>query len=1166
MSSSGSSNNSMSALAVGAAVGALGLQAARRLSSSSLPNQSSSSSSSSSSPSSEKNVGILAIEVYTPSTYISQSELEEHSGVSKGKYTLGLGQEGLGICGDAEDVNSLALTVVHSLLEKYQIDPSEVGRLEVGTETLVDKSKSTKTILMDLFPGNTNMEGATVVNACYGGTAALLNAFLWAESDGWDGRYAIVVAADIAAYARGGARPTSGAGAVAVLVGRDAPLVFSPRERATHAANVWDFFKPDHTVEYPTVDGKLSQVCYYRALEDVYTRFCDKLDENQNNKPNDARLKKQSTSSSSTSTSTSTSTSSPTREEKKTGTEDDSKGESSSSSNRNSNSNSNSDDAANNNNSNNGDSFSDAKSHDYFVFHAPYNKLVQKSFGRLFFLDARRRYARTGTASEAFHAGEEWLSKPIQETYTDKALEGVLKKESAADYKTKLEDSNKASKLVGNTYTASVFLGLASLIDRAGGRGDLTPGKSIAVFSYGSGALATMYRLSVRDPCSSRFTIPKMADSLKLMDRLASREKVHPSELDHALETRARMHRAGSPYSPVYPTTGRLFPGTYYLNGIDSSWRRTYSRVPLDAPMDPHGSQLAPPIVLRLAERDQLSHPVTGKLAVLSSTEEGNADKATEARRRIACVITGTAAGLPGSENAFAPDNLDKLLRAENCIQPISGSLKMAFLEKNVVQLKKFPDGTSKKVRVDTEEEVIKLAGTLGSFDLTASYGVPRGLAETMDIAAQVAVAAGMEALKSAGLVSGKSNDPSEWMLPERYRDCTGVVYASSFPAMDAAVGEVMRFLQSKTVGAAPTMRLVTALRSRMIRASPDRELSEDDEAAFARLMARAGEMETQNQQQQHQNQQQQPSKEYVFDRKFLFRVLVLGNAQLAQLAGCRGPNTQTNAACAGTTQAIAMAQDMLISGRAERVVVVAGDNGSGETLFPWLGSGFRALGAATTEAAVKNAALPFDKRRSGMIMGAGGIGLVLETELSSLERQRNSSNPFEIKARLLATQYSNSAFHGAALDRKHIGSELKRFLTDIELIHGISKAEIATHGVYFSHETCTHASSASSCSGNEVAALRNAFGDDLLSKLLILNTKGYTGHPMGVSFEDVTAVEVLMRQTVPPIPNYEVKDDYLGDLKLSKGGAYACRYALRFAAGFGSQVAFALYATSQFE
>lgn len=38
-------------------------------------------------------------------------------------------------------------------------------------------------------------------------------------------------------------------------------------------------------------------------------------------------------------------------------------------------------------------------------------------------------------------------------------------------------------------------------------------------------------------------------------------------------------------------------------------------------------------------------------------------------------------------------------------------------------------------------------------------------------------------------------------------------------------------------------------------------------------------------------------------------RVLVLGNAQLAQMVGARGPNMQTNAACAGSTLAVAMAQ-----------------------------------------------------------------------------------------------------------------------------------------------------------------------------------------------------------------------------------------------------------------
>ena len=67
---------------------------------------------------SDKAVGILAMEAYTPRTYIQQAELEKHSGVAAGKYTIGLGQTGLGITGDSEDINSICLTVVHNLLEK----------------------------------------------------------------------------------------------------------------------------------------------------------------------------------------------------------------------------------------------------------------------------------------------------------------------------------------------------------------------------------------------------------------------------------------------------------------------------------------------------------------------------------------------------------------------------------------------------------------------------------------------------------------------------------------------------------------------------------------------------------------------------------------------------------------------------------------------------------------------------------------------------------------------------------------------------------------------------------------------------------------------------------------------------------------------------------------
>ena len=85
-------------------------------------------------------------------------------------------------------------------MRNYNIHPSQVGRLEVGTETLLDKSKSTKTFLMNLFKGYHDIEGATSINACYGGTNALFNTLNWISSPYWDGRYGIVVAADLAVY------------------------------------------------------------------------------------------------------------------------------------------------------------------------------------------------------------------------------------------------------------------------------------------------------------------------------------------------------------------------------------------------------------------------------------------------------------------------------------------------------------------------------------------------------------------------------------------------------------------------------------------------------------------------------------------------------------------------------------------------------------------------------------------------------------------------------------------------------------------------------------------------------------------------------------------------------------------------------------------------------
>jgi hydroxymethylglutaryl-CoA synthase len=62
----------------------------------------------------------------------------------------------MAFCGDREDIVSAFLSAASGLLRKYKIDPSQIGRLECGTETLIDKSKAVKTHLMNLFAASGN--------------------------------------------------------------------------------------------------------------------------------------------------------------------------------------------------------------------------------------------------------------------------------------------------------------------------------------------------------------------------------------------------------------------------------------------------------------------------------------------------------------------------------------------------------------------------------------------------------------------------------------------------------------------------------------------------------------------------------------------------------------------------------------------------------------------------------------------------------------------------------------------------------------------------------------------------------------------------------------------------------------------------------------------------
>lgn len=421
--------------------------------------------------------------VVIPSLYVDQADLERYDRVSEGKYTVGLGQKQMGFCTDLEDVNSLCLTAVSQLVENNGLSYSDIGRLEVGTETLVDKSKSAKTVVMKLFAaaGNHSVEGVDTTNACYGGTAALFNALAWTESSAWDGRLAVVVAADIAVYAAGSsARATGGAGAVAMLVGPGASLVVDRGLRGTYMDHAYDFYKPDLGSEYPVVDGKLSVRCYLNALDRCYESYRSKCGQR-------------------------------------------------------------------------GDAVRGLGAFDSFVFHAPYCKLVRKALARLYAKDSA---GETASAAEEASTG---------------ADEAAAMDRSRPVFEAKTGPSLMLASRVGNTYTASVYSGLASYLLSV--PPERLAGKRIGVFSYGSGLASSVYSITVADN-----GLAAMVDRLRVSVTagLERRTRFTAEQFADALDVRREsLHRA--PYAPA-GDRALLFPGTWYLSGIDEMRRRHYER------------------------------------------------------------------------------------------------------------------------------------------------------------------------------------------------------------------------------------------------------------------------------------------------------------------------------------------------------------------------------------------------------------------------------------------------------------------------------------------------------------------------------------------------------------------------------------------------------------
>ncbi|WP_276253404.1 hydroxymethylglutaryl-CoA synthase [Halomontanus rarus] len=223
-------------------------------------------------------VGIDAIEIWTgnlkldlPGTFAPQK------GEDPEKYTKGLGLNASSFPDSYEDIVTMGANAAYRLMDRKGLEPEDIGRIDVATESSFDNSKPVSTYvagcLEQVYEGDFHHANKGERKfACIAGTQSLDDAYNWIKAGRNRGRAALVIATDTALYARGDAgEATQGAGAVAMLISEDPSLVELSIEQGYGSADETDFLKPNQ--QFPSVDGKRSVQVYLARMREALEDF-----------------------------------------------------------------------------------------------------------------------------------------------------------------------------------------------------------------------------------------------------------------------------------------------------------------------------------------------------------------------------------------------------------------------------------------------------------------------------------------------------------------------------------------------------------------------------------------------------------------------------------------------------------------------------------------------------------------------------------------------------------------------------------------------------------------------------------------------------------------------------------------------------------------------------
>jgi len=427
-------------------------------------------------------VGIDDLAIYIPRLYVDAKDFADARGIDAGKLQRGLGIEQMAIVDSNQDPACLAANACLKIMQKNKLSPDDIGRLYVATESSLDESKAMNSYVIGMLEqvyGSGSFQhcgGIECKFACVSGSYALYDNSNWIRAGEAEGKYALVVVSDIAKYDLGSSgEVTQGAGAIAMLL-NDSPklLEFDPKVTSTSIKNEYDFYRP-FGKETPIVHGQYSNMLYLIQVKNALIDY-----ERKAIATNLISLK-------------------------------------------------------------DGETVLDYI--DYINMHLPYSNMGKKALAYL----VRHEWRKTsrwekiiasvgmdepvpkdprGTI-ESVLADTEFMEKDAEFTKRFAKIE-----EYQDIYESKVASSLLASRMIGNLYTASLYLGFRSTLEFEFQKGIDLSGKRFGFASYGSGSSAMVF---------SGVIMPEYKDAVKDMNieaELGERKKLSLDEYEKIHENK----------------------------------------------------------------------------------------------------------------------------------------------------------------------------------------------------------------------------------------------------------------------------------------------------------------------------------------------------------------------------------------------------------------------------------------------------------------------------------------------------------------------------------------------------------------------------------------------------------------------------------------------------